>query len=76
MKEELKACPFCGEEAELHYDKYTEALDFGGEHIPEFDEWYVQCKKCFMVPNSWGNGAWSSKDEAIKAWNLRPEQRR
>jgi len=68
---ELKPCPFCGGEAELIKDLYTEAPDFGCERIPELDEYYVECKECGVVQNGWGTGGWSSKGKAISVWNTR-----
>lgn len=68
----LLPCPFCGGKAIIIEELYQEASDCGGERIPEFDEFYVQCKECsFSRLPSWGTVAYSTKFKAIKGWNKR-----
>lgn len=70
---ELKPCPFCGGEANIHHDYSSESGD-----------WYVvDClnKKCSMLHS---RGAWDSVNvttgwrpteaEAIESWNTRHER--
>jgi len=57
MEEELKACPFCGSEA------FIWRIATG---------YKVSCKKdCVTMPPRHDMG-FTSKEEAIKAWNTRP----
>lgn len=59
--EELKKCPFCGGEAEVSFYKSTES-------------WYVECAlskgSCATIPCTY---PYSTKEEAIEAWNRRAE---
>jgi hypothetical protein len=51
----LKPCPFCGEEAWLNHVEFNDG-----------DIWYnPSCSKC----NGGWNENYSTKDEAINAWN-------
>lgn len=56
-REELRACPFCGQEAELHQE---------GKNA-----WGIECMGChvFLPSDSW----YLTKEIAIKAWNTRPQ---
>lgn len=60
---ELKPCPFCGGEAEMH-------------HEGRGDVWVVSCKvsRCagYEEFGAWG---YETKHNAIEAWNTRHEQR-
>lgn len=62
---ELKPCPFCGGEAELHqsYDMDTN----------EVDGWFVWCnnKECECAPETREH---FTEAEAIVAWNTRAER--
>jgi Lar family restriction alleviation protein len=62
MSEEIKSCPFCGDEAMLlHVDCVEgEAVDF----------YSIQCanESCGVQPDSVEMG---NKDEIIEAWNTR-----
>ena len=74
-KYKLKPCPFCGGKAILIEKLYQEAADCGGERIPEFDEFYVECIKCsFARLPHWGNVAYSTIRKAIAGWNNRIKQ--
>lgn len=68
---ELKKCPFCGAEAKMVENLYKELREFGGQRMPDWDSFYVQCTGCHIVPNGWGNSDWDSKEEAAKVWNTR-----
>ena len=67
----LLNCPFCGGKPEVVWDKKYDSWDCGGARTPDWDEWYVQCSSCLVVPNSWGTGGWVSEESAVKAWNRR-----
>lgn len=62
---ELKPCPFCGGEAELHptYDMDTN----------EVDGWFVWCNNdtCECKPETW---QFFTEAEAIAVWNTRAER--
>lgn len=61
--EKLKPCPFCGGTAYL-----------GGEHEDsDMTGYYVECTKCDVIMGGmcWNGGSFSTKEEAIKAWNRR-----
>ena len=66
---ELKPCPFCGGKARMKYGKYNLLGAYGG---PENDrEWVgVYCKKCNVTQPP---RTYSTKTEAIEAWNRRAE---
>lgn len=53
------------------WDKSYDPPDVGGGRTPEWDEWYVECTGCNVVPNGWGNTGWVNKNNAIAAWNRR-----
>lgn len=71
LKTNLLPCPFCGSKAQMIWDKSYDPPDAGGERTPEWDEWYVQCTGCNVVPNGWGNTGWGNENDAIAAWNRR-----
>ena len=62
----LKRCPFCEGEATF--------IDNGEED--HFEDWGVVCGKCgiFMVPPGEEPGAVTTREEAAKAWNRRPDE--
>ena len=60
---ELRNCPFCGSEPTIT------------EHMPKIHgepQWQIGCEEdfCLISPGAYGFG---SKEQAIKAWNSRPE---
>lgn len=57
MTENLKRCPFCNAEAELHFSE--------GESGKRY--FWVSCKKC-----SCSQTLFDTPQEAISAWNNRP----
>jgi len=57
MTEELKPCPFCGEDAEIP-DYRTSGL--------RTVEWFIQCQRCPAVIE-----CCDTEKEAVKAWNAR-----
>lgn len=57
MTENLKSCPFCNAEAELHFSE--------GESGKRY--FWVSCKKC-----SCSQTLFDTPQEAISAWNNRP----
>lgn len=64
MKEELKPCPFCGEEARL----INKCAAF--EKVS-----CVICTKCGARTKDFSiSTKWSSDQEAIEAWNRRTEK--
>ena len=74
MSEELKPCPFCGEEAEI-------CSAFEDKYLGKY--WYVRCKECYsrstgiyesvkeLEPNEEYEAIREAWEEAIKAWNRR-----
>lgn len=54
---EIKACPFCGSEENIHIDRYQSD-----------GEWwaYVECTKCIC-----SGPARKLKRDAVLAWNMR-----
>ena len=57
---ELKPCPFCG----------SETLEMDKEDGQDFNSWYITCYNCDCQGVSrYG----MTRDEAIKAWNMRAE---
>jgi len=63
---ELKPCPFCGNDGN---DPTEEALHIVfTEHDWRDASWSVQCDKCTATM-----GYSDSEDEAIAAWNTRPD---
>jgi Lar family restriction alleviation protein len=65
MKEKLKRCPFCGGEAGIY--------QAGKNGILSKHKWYAECIKCAVGLPPFANEYYTSKEEAIKAWNARPE---
>lgn len=59
MTNELKSCPFCGEEASLWID-----MPYEGD-----EEYRIQCDLCKAQSIST-----TEKSEAIETWNKRVEQ--
>ena len=58
MKNGLKACPFCGGDANLNPQTY----DINGE----VQTWSICCEKCFVEKTYVAD-----KEELIKEWNTR-----
>jgi Lar family restriction alleviation protein len=62
---ELKPCPFCGGEAELHHKIEPLCIDAYS---------YVYCTKCGVTTEAFPKSFDHSSDEkAIEAWNRRAE---
>ncbi len=61
---DLKACPFCGYEAEIDTISQTQET--------KQDIWGVCCsnEQCFMLDGT--TALFLSREEAIEAWNSRP----
>ncbi len=62
-KEKLKPCPFCGSEGYVYKSE-----GFGGDM-----DYYPRCR----TENCIGNNGWvkfETEQEAIKAWNRRPNE--
>lgn len=57
---ELKPCPFCGEESDLEIDHF---LTYSKLHPDLYEVHCVICGGC-------GGGGWTT-EEAIEAWNTR-----
>jgi len=56
MMSELKPCPFCGGEAELHGDVYSA---------------FIECNYCGASGGTHVSLSGNAKADAIKAWNKR-----
>ena len=66
---ELKPCPFCGGKARMKYGRYNLLGAYGGAENDR--EWAgVYCKKCNV---SQPPRLYSTKTEAMEAWNRRAE---
>jgi len=59
MEDKLLPCPFCGGEAKLHSKREN-------NHSQS-----VLCLKCDIRLPVWDDEYYTSKDNAIKAWNTR-----
>ena len=66
MTEKLKPCPFCGGEGKIRFD-------IGDYRTGEYRGYYVQCGNLDVnCLASWiSGGCFSTKEEAIEAWNRR-----
>ena len=68
----LKRCPFCGAEAELHIDP----LQNGSHGYHDCYQYFVQCPKCRTLrPDGSSNTIYHTADEALQyavdKWNQR-----
>ena len=67
MSKELKPCPFCGGETVVRFD-------IGDYMTEEYRGYYVKCcgRRNANCPANWiVKGCFSTKEEAIEAWNRR-----
>lgn len=60
MEQELKPCPFCGDEATV-------------EQVESDDCWSVGCESCdfHLMTGEWNLGWYRSEEKAVAAWNRR-----
>lgn len=67
MREELKPCPFCGNNVEVRKDMYPRL------HDSKRNGWHVVCWHCdllFGFDEDY-SGEFETQSEAIKKWNRR-----
>ena len=58
--EQLKPCPFCGNDVELKHYKANDN-----------DWWYIACRNCCMAIDPWMWNSGQTKEETIMKWNRR-----
>jgi len=66
MKDKLKSCPYCGDEAKM-VKRMNELYDIGCVTFDCFNDkcLYANCKQCI--------DGYEFKEDAIKAWNRRSQ---
>ena len=60
---DLKRCPFCGGEAEIH-ERYRKGT-------PNRKLFWVECKACWVAQYHGDIGGYRTRSKATEAWNRR-----